>query len=200
MITRVLVDADDPAFADPTKFIGPVYDEARGARARRRARLDRQARRPKLAPGRRLAGAAARSSSSARSSGWSTAAFSSSASAAAASRWSTVPAARGRRGGDRQGPRLRAAGESGSTPTCWCSPPTSTPSTLGWGTPDRAGDRARHAGASCARESFPAGSMGPKVEAVCRFVEATGHRAAIGRLEDIAALIDGTAGTQVAAR
>ena len=31
---------------------------------------------------------------------------------------------------------------------------------------------------------FPAGSMGPKVEAVCRFVEATGKQAMIGRLED----------------
>jgi carbamate kinase len=29
LITRVLVDADDPAFAEPTKFIGPVYDEQR---------------------------------------------------------------------------------------------------------------------------------------------------------------------------
>ena len=31
---------------------------------------------------------------------------------------------------------------------------------------------------------FPAGSMGPKVEAACDFVQATGHDAAIGRLED----------------
>ena len=29
LITRVVVDRDDPAFDDPTKFIGPVYDEAR---------------------------------------------------------------------------------------------------------------------------------------------------------------------------
>ena len=29
VITRVLVDADDPAFSEPTKFIGPVYDEDR---------------------------------------------------------------------------------------------------------------------------------------------------------------------------
>ena len=50
----------------------------------------------------------------------------------------------------------------------------------------------------CARE-FADGSMGPKVEAVCRFVEATGRRAAIGRLEDLASLIDGTAGTQIGA-
>ena len=39
--------------------------------------------------------------------------------------------------------------------------------------------------------------MGPKVEAVCRFVETTGHRAAIGPLDQIAGLIDGTAGTQI---
>ena len=45
--------------------------------------------------------------------------------------------------------------------------------------------------------SFPAGSMGPKVEAVCRFVEATGAVAAIGRLSDATALLNGTAGTTV---
>lgn len=28
LVTRTLVDPDDPAFADPTKFVGPVYDEA----------------------------------------------------------------------------------------------------------------------------------------------------------------------------
>jgi carbamate kinase len=44
---------------------------------------------------------------------------------------------------------------------------------------------------------FPAGSMGPKVEAAARFVEATGQRAAIGSLEDIEAIIDGRAGTSV---
>jgi carbamate kinase len=45
--------------------------------------------------------------------------------------------------------------------------------------------------------SFPAGSMGPKVEAACRFVEATGAMAAIGRLGDASALLSGTAGTIV---
>jgi carbamate kinase len=44
---------------------------------------------------------------------------------------------------------------------------------------------------------FPAGSMGPKVEAACRFVDATGHRAVIGRLEDAAELLVGTRGTAV---
>jgi carbamate kinase len=44
---------------------------------------------------------------------------------------------------------------------------------------------------------LPAGSMGPKAEAACRFVEQTGGRAAIGALEDAAALVAGTAGTQI---
>ncbi|MBB5938414.1 carbamate kinase [Streptomyces zagrosensis] len=47
---------------------------------------------------------------------------------------------------------------------------------------------------------FPAGSMGPKVEAVCRFVELTGDMAAIGALADAQAILDGTAGTIVTPR
>jgi carbamate kinase len=46
-------------------------------------------------------------------------------------------------------------------------------------------------------ERFAAGSMGPKVEAACRFVEATGHRAAIGALGDIERILAGEAGTTV---
>jgi carbamate kinase len=44
---------------------------------------------------------------------------------------------------------------------------------------------------------FPAGSMGPKVEAVCRFVELTGGTAAIGSLRDVDAILAGKAGTIV---
>jgi carbamate kinase len=50
------------------------------------------------------------------------------------------------------------------------------------------------------KQAFPAGSMGPKVEAACRFVEATGGRAAIGALTQIQQIVDGDAGTQVVAR
>jgi len=46
-------------------------------------------------------------------------------------------------------------------------------------------------------EHFAAGTMGPKVEAACRFVEATGKRAAIGSLEDAVAIVDGRVGTSV---
>jgi carbamate kinase len=45
---------------------------------------------------------------------------------------------------------------------------------------------------------LPAGSMGPKVEAVCRFVESGGRLAAIGSLADAEALLAGEAGTVVA--
>jgi carbamate kinase len=45
---------------------------------------------------------------------------------------------------------------------------------------------------------FAAGSMGPKVAAAIDFVERTGHRAVIGRLDDIEQLVEGTAGTNVA--
>ncbi len=45
--------------------------------------------------------------------------------------------------------------------------------------------------------SFPAGSMGPKVEAACRFVAETGRIAAIGALRDLPAIVAGKAGTTV---
>jgi carbamate kinase len=45
--------------------------------------------------------------------------------------------------------------------------------------------------------NFPAGSMGPKVAAACRFAEATGKRAAIGSLGELAAIVRGEAGTTV---
>jgi carbamate kinase len=44
---------------------------------------------------------------------------------------------------------------------------------------------------------FPAGSMGPKVQAACQFVERTGGVAAIGRLTDASSLLVGDVGTVV---
>lgn len=43
--------------------------------------------------------------------------------------------------------------------------------------------------------AFPAGSMAPKIEAACDFVDGGGRFAAIGALEDAFALAEGTAGT-----
>ena len=56
LLTRVLVDPADDAFANPTKPVGPFYDEAEAKRRARRARLGRRAgRRPRLAACRRPA-------------------------------------------------------------------------------------------------------------------------------------------------
>jgi carbamate kinase len=44
---------------------------------------------------------------------------------------------------------------------------------------------------------FASGSMGPKVDAVCRFVEATGRRGVITSLDQITAAVAGDAGTVV---
>ena len=52
--------------------------------------------------------------------------------------------------------------------------------------------------AELAGMSFPAGSMAPKIEGCRRFVAATGHRATIGSLTDAVALLAGTAGTTIA--
>jgi carbamate kinase len=65
---------------------------------------------------------------------------------------------------------------------------TSEQRLLGWVTPDE-----------LSLHEFAAGSMGPKVEAATRFVRQTGHRAAIGRLEDLAAIAAGDAGTNIVA-
>jgi carbamate kinase len=60
---------------------------------------------------------------------------------------------------------------------------------------------ARPFGATCPRElraqAFAAGSMGPKVEAACRFAEAGAGLAAIGSLEQAEAILDGASGTRV---
>ena len=67
---------------------------------------------------------------------------------------------------------------------------------LNWGTPEaRKIDRATPD--ELETYDFAAGSMGPKVAAACAFARATGHRAAIGALADIDAIVAGGAGTNI---
>ncbi len=65
-----------------------------------------------------------------------------------------------------------------------------------WGTPQQ-----RALGSvslkTLAGMTFPAGSMGPKIDAACRFVKASGKRAVIGSLDQIEAMLAGSAGTQI---
>jgi carbamate kinase len=69
----------------------------------------------------------------------------------------------------------------------------------GYGTPE-AEPVLRATPASLQSEEFAAGSMGPKVDAACRFVEVTGDMAAIGRIEDVQQILEGTTGTVITPR
>ena len=63
-----------------------------------------------------------------------------------------------------------------------------------YGTPQEKPIR-RSSPAVMRKSGFAAGSMGPKVDAACRFVELTGDVAAIGQLADAVDIIRGEAGT-----
>jgi len=67
---------------------------------------------------------------------------------------------------------------------------------VNWGKPDA---KAVHRASPAAMQDyqFPAGSMGPKVDAACRFAMATGKTAAIGALADIPAIVAGEKGTLI---
>jgi carbamate kinase len=69
---------------------------------------------------------------------------------------------------------------------------------LDWGKP---GQRAIRQATPDAmdRHSFPAGSMGPKVEAAQEFARSAGGRAVICALADVAAAVRGEKGTTIAA-
>jgi carbamate kinase len=67
---------------------------------------------------------------------------------------------------------------------------------LGYGGPDPRPLRHVTAGELRAHD-FAAGSMGPKIDAACRFVERTGRTAGIGALADAEAIVAGEAGTIV---
>jgi carbamate kinase len=67
---------------------------------------------------------------------------------------------------------------------------------LDWGKPEQR-MLTRLTPAEAKAYNFPAGSMGPKVAAAIQFVEKTGKRAAIGSLEDIEQIVAGEGGTNV---
>lgn len=69
---------------------------------------------------------------------------------------------------------------------------------LDWGRPTQRAIR-RASPEALRLLAFAAGSMGPKVEAACRFAAATGKWAAIGALSDLGKIIAGEAGTTVSA-
>jgi carbamate kinase len=68
----------------------------------------------------------------------------------------------------------------------------------GWGSTDARAIR-RASPTAMRTLQFPAGSMGPKVEAACQYAEVTRGVAGIGSLEDAAAILEGRAGTTISA-
>lgn len=195
LITRVVVDEDDPAFSDPTKFIGPVYDEGT-ARALERDRGwsvrpdgDRWRRVVPSPEPREIVqlGAIGR--------------LVDSGFVVVCAGGGGVPVVvedGGHRG-------VEAVIDKDLCSSLLARDLKADVLVLAtdvdavyvdWGGPDQ-----RAIGATSPSElrgfDFPAGSMGPKVDACCRFVEATGGRAAIGSLDDIQELLEGVTGTQV---
>ena len=196
LLTEVLVDANDPAFATPTKFVGPVYEKAEAqelaaARGWSIAPDGEYYRRVVPSPEplailplpsiRNLVDGGA---------------------LVICAGGGGVPVAQD--GGDRLH-GVEAVIDKDLTASALATELKADALVMltdvpvverDWGTPEA--EPLRDVTAAELREmSFPAGSMGPKIEAACRFIENGGERAAIGALDDAAAIVAGAGGTQV---
>jgi len=197
LVTQTLVAADDPAWASPTKFIGPVYDEREAQRlaAERgwEVRIDGDAWRRVVASPDPL-GVVEESLIELLLSQDVIVVCAGGGGAP------VVRDATGRLRGveavvdkDRTSAVLATSVKADALILL-----TDVPGVVaGFGT-----DRARTLGRTSVEQlrtlDLPAGSMGPKVDAVCAFVEQTGRFAAIGALTDAEAILARKAGTFVA--
>ena len=198
LLTMVEVDPDDPAFADPTKFVGPVYDEPQ---ARALAAEKGWAIKPDGQYWRRVVPSPRpRRIFEIRPMRW------------LLEQGTVVICAGGggiptmyARGADRQLVGVEAvidkdlatsllARELEADLFVMATDVDGVYRDFGQPTQARIG---RATPAELDAMDLPAGSMGPKVAAATEFATATGKRAAIGSLGDIDALVDGTGGTQV---
>jgi carbamate kinase len=195
VVTQVMVDAADPAFAEPTKFVGPVYgaDEARrlAARAGWVVHADGAGWRRVVASPEPRDVLELPAIISLLASG----------AVVVCGGGGGIPVVRDGAGlhgveavVDKDLTAALLGERIGATSLLVLTDVDAVET--GFGTPE-----ARPIGRTTVRAlralTFPAGSMGPKVEAACRFVERTGGTAAIGRLEDAELLFAGKAGTVV---
>jgi carbamate kinase len=194
LLTRVLVDEQDPAFQAPSKFIGPVYSE-REARAMAErhgwtVRPDGEAWRRVVPSPEPLRIVELRAIERLVEAGF----------LVVCTGGGGIPVVHdGRYRGveavvDKDLASALLAADLGATTLVLATDVAAVYDD--YGTPAQRPIGETTPAALRARE-FPAGSMGPKVEAVCRFVERTGGRGAIGALEQIDELLGGRAGTQV---
>ena len=196
VINQALVSAADPAFGSPTKFVGPVYDEqtARRLQTERGWQVAPDGnywRRvvPSPAPQRIVETRVVRQ-------------LLTSGAVVVCSGGGGVPVIRNE-SGQLQGVEavvdkdLATAVLAESLEADALLLLTDVPAVVrGYVTP-QAEPILRATPALLRAERFPAGSMGPKVDAVCRFVEVTGDLAAIGALADATLILAGKAGTVV---
>jgi len=196
ILTMTQVDAEDPAFANPTKFVGPVYDEPtahrlaneRGWRVAPDGPYWRRVV-PSPMPQRIVETRVVRL-------------LLTSGAVVVCAGGGGVPVIRNE-SGQLQGVEavvdkdLATAVLAESLEADALLLLTDVPAVLrGYGTP-QAEPISRATPAALRQERFPADSMGPKVDAVCRFVEVTGDLAAIGALADATLILAGKAGTVV---
>ena len=195
LITRVVVDEGDPAFSDPTKFIGPTYDEPTARELERErgwaVKADGDSWRrvvPSPEPRQIVQLPAIRR-------------LVESGFVVVCAGGGGVPVIE--EGGGHRGVEAvidkdlcSALLATGLEADVLVLATDVDAVYLDWGGPDE-----RQVASTTPGElrglDLPAGSMGPKVEACCRFAEATGGRAAIGALGDLSQLLEGTRGTQV---
>ena len=199
LLTTVVVAADDPAFADPTKPIGPVYDDAAAAAARRdqgwTVRRDGDGWRrvvPSPAPQRIVEERPIR---------W-LLEHDTVVVCAGGGGVPVVLGVDGRRVGieavvDKDAAAALLASELQADRLVLATDVDGA--YVGFGTASARRVVAAHPEALTEHDhEFAPGSMGPKVAAAVAFARMTGCPAVIGALEALGALVGGTAGTRVA--
>ncbi len=197
LVTQTVVEADDPAFDAPTKFVGAVYCEEG---AQELAQLHGWSVRPDGAGWRRVVPSPAPSRIVEAETARLLLDQGTTVILAGGAGVPVVEGAHGLEGVDAVVDKDFAAALIAEVLEAdLLVVLTDVPAVMaGFGTP---GATALHdvSVAEIQAHDFPDGSMGPKVEAACRFVTRTGGRAAIGALEASADVIAGRAGTQIRA-
>jgi carbamate kinase len=196
VLTQVAVDADDPGFVEPTKPIGPVYSE----REARRLGAERGWRVAPDGPYFRRVVASPEPRAIVELD--SIEALIASGAVVVCAGGGGIPVVRGRHGLrgveaviDKDSTAALLAEALGAERLVLA---TDVPFVeVDWGTPD-ARPIAATTPITLRRMRFATGSMAPKVEAACRFVERTGGISAIGSLAELPGLVEGSAGTQIA--
>jgi carbamate kinase len=196
VLTQVAVDEDDPGFIEPTKPIGPVYSE----REARRLGAERDWR---IAPdGPHFRRVVASPEPRAILELHSIETLIASGTVVVCAGGGGIPVVRGRHGLrgveaviDKDSTAALLAEALGAERLVLATDVRFVE--LDWGTP-KARPIAAATPTTLRGMRFASGSMAPKVEAACRFVERTGGIGAIGSLAELAGLVDGSAGTQIA--